>query len=135
MMIEKIILDYLNQTLADPVYMHFPQNAPKRLYVLERTGGRRENQICYATFALQSYGGSLYDTAEMNNAGVDAMLDAVSLDAVTDVRLNSDYNFTDTTRKRERYQAVFDVVHYKSEPPEETGANPGNTQQDTPETP
>lgn len=113
MMIEKIILDYLNETLPDPVYMHFPQNAPKRLYVLERTGGRRENQICFATFALQSYGGSLYDTAEMNNAGVEAMLDAVSLDAVSDVRLNSDYNFTDTTRKRERYQAVFDVTHYQ----------------------
>lgn len=115
MMIEKIILDYLNKTLPDPVYMHFPQNAPKRLYVLERTGGRRENQICYATFALQSYGGSIYDTAAMDLAGVAAMLDAVSLDAVADVRLNSGYNFTDTTRKRERYQSVFDVTHYETE--------------------
>ena len=113
MMIEKVILDYLNNTLPDPVYMHFPQKAPTRLYVLERTGGRRENQIQYATFALQSYGGSLYDTAAMNNAGVEAMLNAVSLDTVSDVRLNSDYNFTDTTRKRERYQAVFDVTHYQ----------------------
>ena len=135
-MIEKIILDYLNQTLPDPVYMHFPQNAPKRLYVLERTGGRRENQICYAIFALQSYGGSLYDTAAMDLAGVDAMLGAVSLDQVSDVRLNSDYNFTDTTRKRERYQAVFDVVHYESEPPEDPGEpEQGTTQQGTPETP
>ena len=135
-MIEKIILDYLNQTLPDPVYMHFPQNAPTRLYVLERTGGRRENQICYATFALQSYGGSLYDTAAMNLAGVNAMLGAVSLDQVSDVRLNSDYNFTDTTRKRERYQAVFDVVHYESEPPEDPGEpEQGTTQQGTPETP
>lgn len=114
-MIEKVFLDYLNDVLPDPVYMHFPQDAPERLYVLERTGGRRENQIAYATFALQSYGGSLYDTAAMNLAGVNAMLDAVSLDAVSDVALNSDYNFTDTTRKRERYQAVFDVTHYEME--------------------
>lgn len=112
-MIEKVLFDYLNDTLSDPVYIHFPQNAPTRLYVLERTGGRRENQICYATFALQSYGGSLLDTAEMNEAGVEAMLDAVSLDIVADVKLNSSYNFTDTTRKRERYQAVFDVTHYQ----------------------
>ena len=116
-MIEKVLLDYLNQTLDDPVYMHFPQNAPTRLYVLERTGGRRENQICYATFALQSYGGTLYDTAVMDLEGTKAMLNAYTLEAVSDVALNSSYNFTDTTRKRERYQAVFDVVHYESEPP------------------
>lgn len=114
-MIERVILDHLKATLPDPVYMHFPQNAPERLYVLERTGGRRENQIAYATFALQSYGGSLFSTAEMNLAGINAMLDAVSLDAVSSVALNSDYNFTDTTRKRERYQAVFDITHYEME--------------------
>lgn len=114
-MIEKVILDYLNTTLSDPVYMHYPQKAPTRLYVLERTGGRRVNQICYATFALQSYGGSLYNTAAMNAVGVEAMLGAVSLDQVSEVVLNSDYNFTDTTRKRERYQAVFEITHYQEE--------------------
>ena len=34
------------------------------------------------------------------------------LDAVSASRLNSDYNFTDTTTKRYRYQAVYDLVYF-----------------------
>ena len=41
------------------------------------------------------------------------MLDGlITLGAVAKVDLNSDYNFTDTTTKTYRYQAVFDIVHY-----------------------
>lgn len=114
-MIEKTLLDHLTASLPDPVYMHYPKDAPTRFYVLQKTGGSRANQLAHATFALQSYGGSLYDTAEMNLAGINAMLDAVELDAVSEVSLNSDYSFADTTRKRERYQAVFDITHYETE--------------------
>lgn len=114
-MIEKVVLDYLSEELSDPVFMHYPNNAPERFYVLERTGGRIVNMLRFSTFALQSYGGSLYDTAAMNMAGINAMLAAPSLDVITSVILNSDYNFADTTRKRERYQAVFEVTHYDYE--------------------
>lgn len=115
-MIEKTMLDYLNENLEEPVFMEFPiGNTPERFYVLEKTGGNRSNQIAYATFALQSYGGSRYGSAAMNLVGINTMLDAVQLDSVSSVSLNSDYNFTDTTRKRERYQAVFDITHYEME--------------------
>ena len=114
-MIEKTLYDYLNSVLDEPVYMTFPDNAPVAFYVLEKTGGNRLDQIAYATFALQSYGGSLFNSASMNLVGISAMMDAVSLDAVADVKLNSDYVFTDTTRKLDRYQAVFNVTHYETE--------------------
>ena len=114
-MIEKVLLDYLNDNLDDPVYMQYPDNAPDRFFILEKTGGNRENQIAFATFVLQSYGGTLYETAAMNLVGINAMLDAVTLDAVSSVALNSDYNFADTTRKRNRYQAVFNITHYETE--------------------
>ena len=115
-MIEKTLLDYLNENLEEPVFMEFPiDNTPDRFYVLEKTGGNRSNQIAYATFALQSYGGSRYGSAAMNLVGINTMLDAVQLDSVSSVSLNSDYNFPDTTRKRERYQAVFDITHYEME--------------------
>ena len=29
--------------------------------------------------------------------------------------LNSDYNYTDTARKKYRYQAVYDIVYFKEE--------------------
>ena len=114
-MIEKTLLDYLNNELDDPVYMAYPDNAPERFFVLEKTGGNRENQIAYATFALQSYGGSLFATSAMNLVGINAMLGAVELDSISSVTLNSDYNFADTTRKRNRYQAVFNITHYEME--------------------
>ena len=111
-MIEKTLYDYLSETLEDPVYMEYPDNAPERFFILEKTGGNRVDQIAYATFALQSYGGSLFSTSAMNNAGINAMLGAVELDTVSSVSLNSDYNFPDTTRKKNRYQAVFNITHY-----------------------
>lgn len=114
-MIEKTLLDYLNSVLDDPVYMQYPDNAPIRFFLLEKTGGNRENQIAYATFVLQSYGGTLYESAAMNLVGINAMLNAVELDEVSSVSLNSDYNFPDTTRKRQRYQAVFNLTHYETE--------------------
>ena len=30
-------------------------------------------------------------------------------------RLNADYNYTDTTKRLYRYQAVFDLVYYETE--------------------
>lgn len=116
-MIEKTIYDYMKRRFDGqiPVYMSYPDKAPPRFYLLEKTGGSIENRIAYATFALQSYGVSVNDAARMNLAGINAMLDAAELDSVSAVKLNSDYNFTDTTRKRNRYQAVLNVTHYETE--------------------
>ena len=114
-MIETTILNHLKDTLPAPVVMEIPSPIPPRFYLLEKTGGNRENQICYATFALQSYGVSLVDAAHMNLLGINAMLNSVVHDSVSDCTLNSDYNFPDLTRKRHRYQAVFNLTHYEQE--------------------
>ena len=114
-MIETTLYNHLQEKLSVPVFMEIPSPIPPRFYLLEKTGGRRENQICYATFALQSYGVSLADAAHMCLKGIDAMLDSVECDSVADCTLNSDYNFPDLTRKRHRYQAVFNLTHYEME--------------------
>lgn len=113
-MIETVLFEYLLGVFNDvPVFMEIPESGiPPRFILLEKTGGGFENQIGYATFAAQSYGASLADAATLNQRVIRAMLDAVILDEVSQVDLNSDYNFTDTTRKRHRYQAVFDITHY-----------------------
>ena len=40
-----------------------------------------------------------------------AMDNIISLDSISKSKLNSDYNFTDTTKKQYRYQAVYDLVY------------------------
>ena len=112
-MIEKTVLKYLSEKLVDiPVYMEHQKNDPQTFVILEKTGSSRENYIKRSTFAIQSYAPSMYEAATMNEEIKAAMLNSlITLGSVAKVDLNSDYNYTDTTTKTYRYQAVFDIVH------------------------
>ena len=111
-MIEKIIRDYLDKTLSVPVYYEVPDEAPQRYVTLEKTGSGKSNHIENATFAIQSWAESTYEAAKLNEAVKEAMDDIVVLDEISRSALNSDYNFTDVTTKKHRYQAVYDLVFY-----------------------
>lgn len=112
-MIEETILTYLNSKLDVPVYMEEPKkDTPAAYVVIEKTGSGKSNQINSSTFAIKSYNTSMYETAKLNDTVKKAMDQAISLSTVCASRLNSDYNFTDTTTKRYRYQAVYDLIHY-----------------------
>ena len=112
MMIEKTILDYLDQALDVPVCMERPEEPPNQYVLIEKTGSGKRNHICDATLSIQSYAPSLYEAAELNETVKTAMESAVILSEICRVSLNSDYNFTDTAMKQYRYQAVFDITHY-----------------------
>ena len=60
-MIEKIILDYLGEHLDVPVWLEEPESPPKSYVLIERTGSQDTDCIETVTFALQSYGESLYE--------------------------------------------------------------------------
>lgn len=116
-MIEKIVLDYLTTALDGVnVYIQEPESNPmpgsESFVVIEKTGSSYENRLFSATIAVQSFAPTLYEAAVLNEAVKAAMLDIITLDEVTRVDLNSDYNFTDETTKQPRYQAVFELVHY-----------------------
>lgn len=112
-MIEKTLKDHLASQLSDPVYLDVPANPGARYYKLERTGGSEEDHIRHATFALQAIGPTLWETLQMHYRGIEAMRQSLRLPTVADMQLNADYNFTDTTRKQHRYQAVFYITHYE----------------------
>ena len=111
-MIEIIIENYLAEKLSVPVVLEVPANPPKSFVLLEKTGSSREEHIDRAMLAIQSYAPSMYDAARLNERVKAAMDSAAELDAVSASRLNSDYNFTDTTTKRYRDQAVYELVYY-----------------------
>ena len=110
-MIEVIIKNYLAEKLSVPVVLEVPADPPKSFALLEKTGSREEH-IDRAMLAIQSYAPSMYEAARLNERVKAAMDSAAELDAVSASRLNSDYNFTDTTTKRYRYQAVYDLVYF-----------------------
>ena len=112
-MIETVLLDYLNNAnLSATVYMEQPKVKPAAFFVLEKTGGSKSNQINESNFIVQSYASSLALAASMNEEVKKAMFDAITLDRITRVELNGDYNFTDSATKQYRYQAVYVITHY-----------------------
>ena len=113
-MIEKTIYDYLRVRLPIGVYMEIPAGGGTPPFVvIQKTGsGMVDGVVFQATLAIQSYGATLYEAAQVNELVKTLMANAVTLSEIARCRLNSDYNFTDTASKAYRYQAVFDIIHY-----------------------
>ena len=111
-MIEEIIRNYLTGA-GVTAYMEIPEGGGTPPFiVIERTGGGEENHIRSATIAIQSYAETLYGAAQLNEQVLALMDDITLLPQISACDLNSDYNFTDTTKKIYRYQAVYDLVYY-----------------------
>ncbi len=117
-MIEATIISYLNNVEGmAPVYTERPETVPPKYVLVEKTGSSTENRITTSTVAVQSISdtlqnGSLLDAIGLNEDVKEAMADLITLDNISGVTLNSDYNFTDETTKEYRYQAVFSITHY-----------------------
>lgn len=111
-MIEPTIIAYLAEALGLPVSGAVSSNPPDTFVTVEKTGGRRANRIDAATLAVQSWAPTIEQAAALNDRVKAAMEAIVQLDSISSCDLDTDYNYTDTTRKRCRYQAVFDVVYY-----------------------
>ena len=112
MIIEQTIIDYLSAVLQPPVSGEVPADPPETFITVEKLGGGQRNFIATASVAIQSYGPSEADAAALNDRVKAAMANLIQLDDVSSCSLDSDYNFTDTTRKQNRYRAVFNVVYF-----------------------
>lgn len=110
-MVEKTILDYLSKSLDVPIKMERPENEPECYVLIEKTGSNTTNHIESATLAIQSYAASMYEAAVLNCRVKEAMKNSAMLPEISRCDCNSDYNYTDTTKKKYRYQAVFDIVY------------------------
>lgn len=111
-MIEETILNFLNTKLTEPVYLEAPEDKPMRYVLFEKTGSSKSNRLPASTFVFQSYAESLFQAATLNEKVKVAVESLIELNKISNVKLNSDYNFTDTTTKQYRYQAVYDISHY-----------------------
>lgn len=111
-MIEIIVKEYLSKQLDIPIVFEHQNNLPKQFILVQKTSGKRENFLNSSTIAIQSYGASMFEAAKLNEKIKNLMYDLITVDEVSKVSLNSDYNHTDFDTKQYRYQAVFDIHHY-----------------------
>ncbi len=111
-MIETIVLEYLKSKMKVQVCLEDPGVNIKNFILIEKTGGGRDSHLNKATLAIQSYAGSLAGAAKLNESVKQAMADIIELDEIGSCELNSDYNWTDTSTKRYRYQGVYNLIYY-----------------------
>lgn len=114
MNIEAVIVAYLQESLGTSfVYAEVPEKPRSdEYYVVDKMGGGMTNRIKSSTVAIQTYGPSKLRASEMNEAVKEAMDGIVALDSIGGIRLNSDYNFSNTAKRQHRYQSVWDITHY-----------------------
>lgn len=111
-MIEERIIEYLSGALSVPVSGDVPISPPESFVTVEKTGSDETDHLLFATLAVQSWGATRAQALRLNGLVKAAMYEAVALDDIARVHCQTDYNFTDTTTKHARYQAVFEVVFY-----------------------
>lgn len=112
-MIEQIVIAYLTAALPGiPVSGEIPPDPPRQFITVERTGGDEDEHVRGATLTIQSWAASKAEAAALNEIVKAKMADLAALPNVSSCTLNSDYNYTDTSTKHNRYQALFDIVHF-----------------------
>lgn len=109
--IEVYLVEYLTKELGVNVYGQEEDAEDDSYVVIEKLGSYVEDFTRHATIALKSYGTTLLESAELNERVKDAMDDIIKKPEISCSKLNSDYNYTDTTTKKYRYQAVYDLVY------------------------
>ena len=108
-MIEKRIYQYLKGKTDIPV--SFEKTSEPPYYLLEKTGTGVENHIITSTIVIQSYGRSLLEAMELNEAVKEFMDDFITEGDISESKLVNDHNFTDTVKKKYRYQCIYNIVH------------------------
>ena len=109
--IEVYLIEYLTEELGVNVYGQEEDAEEGTYVVIEKLGSYVENFARHATIALKSYGTTLLESAELNERVKNAMDDVIKKPEISCSKLNTDYNYTDTTTKKYRYQAVYDLVY------------------------
>ena len=110
-MIEVTIYNFLKSKLDCSVCTERPEVKPKKYVLLERIGGSESNFICSATIDIMSYGGSLYESMELDEKVRKFMSEITALDNVSSCVLNASGNWTNPTTREYRYHSTF-IVKY-----------------------
>lgn len=110
-MILSKLIGYLGDELDVYVGVRAPE-ATTGYVLLDQTGSANANHIMTTTIAVQSYGETLDNAITLAESVKAAMMEFVNDPDVSAVRLESDYNFTNTETKQYRWQSVFEITHY-----------------------
>ena len=111
MIIEKKIIEYLKPLLSVDVLAESPEDESLPYVRIERVGRTIKNHITTDSVAFQSYGRTMLEAADLDEEVQELMKGIVSLDEISRISLQSNYNASDTSRMKYRYQCIYDIVY------------------------
>lgn len=111
MILEKKIIEYLSPLLSVPVVAETPEDVPDSYVSIERVGRAVRNRVTTDSIAFKSHGNTMLDAAELDEEVQGCMEGFISLDEISSVTLQSNYNATDTSNLKYRYQCIYDIVY------------------------
>lgn len=113
-MIEQLVIEYLRKRLPqEKISAEVPEGMPERFITVEKTGSQQLGRGLYSsTLAIQSWEMSMLGAAELSETVCSILREAPEYVSDVTRATGSDYDFTDITVKRYRYQAVFTFTHY-----------------------
>ena len=88
---------------------------PEKYVLIKKLSEKNDNHLRSGSLAMKSYAKTVYDAAVLDKAVRDAVDRLPELDAVASAKLSSSYDSSDTVRKINRYQSVYDFVFYDEE--------------------
>lgn len=112
-MIEKILYEFLKDNDIDASAQGAGQVVEDDVRI-EKIGMSADDHLCTSDIVIQCYGRSIYKAAELSKKVRELLLYKLPEHKdIAGVKLNSEYNFTDTAAKRYRYQSVYHITHYE----------------------
>lgn len=112
-MIETILIDQLKTVTGLHAYVMVPDDMPDEFYIIDRTATDKTDHITTVNCAVQAYAKSAARAAEMAEASVVALEQLAERADFSKCAMYNLYMFTDTVRKRPRYQTMFEIIHYE----------------------
>lgn len=112
MIIESVIIKFLEDKLKVKTYAEIPKTKPHKFIVVEKIDGGRTNCINASTLSVFSYAETLFDAADMNEQVKDALFDAVEIDDITSSKIGGENRSIDTANKLYRYETIINLYHY-----------------------
>lgn len=111
MLIEPIILKYLNDNLDVPVDTSMPDDLPEKFVIFSVVEHNRKNYIDHATIEFQSYAKTKLDAAEIDDKVRELMEDIIFLPEVAASRCGGGNDQNDSDVDRFRYRCYFNLTY------------------------
>lgn len=111
MIIEKIVLDYLTETLSAPVVIETPTADLTEYVIFRLYDSGKENHINSATIEFECYSDSKYNAATLDEKLREAMENIVVLNEISASKFGGGSDENDSELNRYRYRSFFNLFY------------------------